>query len=153
MTTPEQPEKREHQHALTDIEQASTAMVRSTDAPAGFHTVFAGLVATLLTLSGLAAWSTVLAVATLSIPLMLWYFLYMRTRAKPRSVLRPSKAHYGYLLVLILLTQFIRFWEVSSWVEAAAQWLVIFVVFWVCMAGMRGASHKDRVREAHGSHR
>lgn len=153
MTNAEQPEKQDYQHALIDIDQASTAMVRSSDAPPGFYTVFAGLIATLLTLSGLAAWSTVLAVATLSIPLMLWYFLYMRTRAKPRSVLRPSKAHYGYLLVLILLTQFIRFWEVSSWAEAAAQWLVIFVVFWGCMAGMRGASHKDRVREAHASHR
>jgi len=153
MTYAEQPEKHDYQHALTDIDQASTAMVRSSDAPPGFYTVFAGLVATLLTLSGLAAWSTVLAVAALSIPLMLWYFLYMRTRAKPRSILKPSRAYFGYLMALILLTQFIRFWEVSSWAEAAAQWLVIFVVFWGCVTGMRGVWQKDRVREAHASHR
>lgn len=109
MTSHERPDHRVYHHALRESDEASTAMVRSTDAPPGFQTVFAGLAATLLALSRLASWATVLAVAKLSIPLMLWYFLYMRTRAKPRSVLKPSKTHYGYLMVLILLTQFTRF--------------------------------------------
>lgn len=152
MTTPEQPEKHDYQHALADIEQASSAMVRSTDAPPGFLTIFSGFVATIFTLIGIVSWPAVLAVAALSVPLVLWYLLYMRRRAKPRSILKPSRAYLGFFLVLILLMQFIRFWEVSSWGEAVVQWLVIFVTFWVCATGMRVAWKKDRIREAHGSH-
>lgn len=153
MTHKQPSEHHDYQQTLAEIDNASTAMVNSTDAPPGFLTVFAALVATVLTLIGIVSWPVVLAVATLGIPLALWYVLYMRKRAKPRSILKPSRAYFGYLLVLILLMQFIRFWEVSSWGEAVAQWLVIFVIFWGCATGMRVAWKKDRVREAHASHR
>lgn len=145
-------EHHDYNQALAEIDDASTAMVGSTDAHPGFLTVFAGLVATIITLIGIVSWPAVLAVAALGIPLALWHVLYMRKRAKPRSVLKPSRAYIGYFLVLILLMQFIRFWEVSSWGEAGAQWLVIFAIFWGCVTGMRVAWKKDRVREAHESH-
>lgn len=78
MTNPEQSNSHDYYHALTEINQASTEMVRSTDVPPGFQTVFVGLVATLLTLIGLVSWSIMLVIATLTIPLMPWYFFYMR---------------------------------------------------------------------------
>lgn len=144
---------RDYKQALAAVDNASTVMVRSTDAPPGFMTAFAALTATILTLIGMVPWSMVLSVAALWIPLALWYFLYMRKRAKPRSILKPSRAYIGYFLLLVLLMQFIRFWEPSSWGEAAAQWFVIFLIFWACVAGMRIAWRKDRVREGHESHR
>lgn len=153
MTNDQPAEQHEYHQALVEINDASTAMASSTDAPPGFLAALAGLVATVLTLIGIVPWPVVLAVSILGIPLALWYVLYMRKRAKPPSVLKPSRASFGYLLVLILLMQFIRFWEVSSWVEAGAQWLVVFMIFWGCVTGMRVAWRKDRVREAHGSHR
>lgn len=152
MTNKDPMDDREYQQSLIKVDKASTAMVSSTDAPPGFLTALSALTATVLTLIGMVSWPVVLLVAALCIPLTLWYFFYMRKRAKPRSVLKPSRAYVIYFLLLLLVMQFIRFWEVSSWAEAGLQWLVIFLIFWGCVTGMRIAWRKDRVREAHESH-
>ncbi|GAA4765490.1 hypothetical protein GCM10025784_11080 [Citricoccus nitrophenolicus] len=135
--------------ALTEVDGASSTMVDATDAPRGFMFAFVALVATVMTLIGMAPWPVVLGVAALSIPLGLWYFFVMRRRPKPRPMLNHSKSYVGYFLLLIVALQFVRFWEASSWGETGAKWLLVFMVCWFCVSRLRTVAMRDRLKDAH----
>ncbi|WMY78761.1 hypothetical protein [Citricoccus sp. I39-566] len=143
---------RDPRQALAEVDDASSAMANSTDAPRGFMLALVALIATVMTLIGMVSWPVVLGVGALSIPLALWYFLVMRKRPKARPILNHSRSYVGYFLLLILTLQLIRFWEASSWVEAGAKWVLVFGVCWFCISRMRAFAIRDRLKDAHERH-
>lgn len=141
---------REPCQALTEVDGVSSAMVDATDAPRGFMVALVALMATVMTLVGMAPWPVVLGVGALSIPLGLWYFLVMRRRPRARPMLNHSRSYVGYFLLLIVALQFVRFWEVSSWGAAGAKWLLVFMICWFCVSRLRTTARRDRLKDAHG---
>ena len=108
------------QHAaklLQSAEQDSQQMVQTSGSPRGFTTTLVAVSAVVLTLFQAyppqAFWT-----ALLYIPLILWYVLARRRRAKPRTLAdTPSLlagAYAGYFFLGILLVNCLRFWEAAQ---------------------------------------
>lgn len=133
---------------LAEIDSASTAMVGSTEAPRSLMFTLLALLTTVITLLDVVSWPMILGLFTLFIPLGLWYHLLMRNRPKARTVLNHSGPYIGYGLLFGLVMQCSRFWEVESWAEGGAKWLVVFGILGFCMSGMRTATIKNRLKDA-----
>lgn len=133
---------------LAEIDGTSTAMVDATEAPRSFMFTLLALSTTVITLLDVVSWPMILGLFALFIPLGLWYHLLMRNRPKARPVLKHSGPYIGYGLLLGLVMQSSRFWEVESWGEGGAKWLVVFGILGFCMSRMRTATIKNRLKDA-----
>jgi hypothetical protein len=134
--------------ALAEAEGASGAMVKSTEAPGGFTLAVALIISTIMALATVAPWPVLLGVGALVIPLGVWYMLLMRERPKPRPILGHSGPYVLNVLLFMLVVQGGRFWEVRSWWEIAAKWVVVFVISWYAMTRMRTAAIRNRLKDA-----
>ncbi|MHA7304096.1 hypothetical protein ACX80E_02445 [Arthrobacter sp. TMN-49] len=133
---------------LAEADNASNAMVNSTEPPRGFMITLVALIATITALVNVVSWSVILGLAAFVVPLGIWYYLMMRKRPKPRVVLSHSGPYLGYALLLMLVVQFSRFWATGSWGEVAAKWLVTFWICGFCMSRMRTSMMKNRIKDA-----
>lgn len=133
---------------LAEVDGASNAMVNSTEAPRGFMLALVALIATLMALITVVPWSVILGLMALGVPLGIWYYLVMRKRPKPRPVTSHSGPYFLYFLLMLVATQFSRFWEPGTWWEVAAKWLVVFGILWFSMSRMRTATVNNRVKDA-----
>ncbi len=109
--------------------------------------VLLALITTIIALLNFVSWSVILGLSALLVPLGLWYYLASRGKPAPRPAPSHSGPYMIYVILLVLVMQFSRFWEVESWGEAGAKWLVLFVVFGICLAGMRAAARKNRAQQ------
>lgn len=136
------------QALLAEVDDVSHAMVNSTEAPRGFMLALVALIATVMTLITVAPWTVTLGLCALGVPLGIWYHLVMRKRPKPRTVTSHSGPYLLYFLLMLLVTQFSRYWEPGTWWEVAAKWLVVFGICWYSMSRMRTATVNNRVKDA-----
>jgi hypothetical protein len=134
--------------ALAEAEKAADRMVSAAEAPKGFLLAMSGLVATLFSLFHVVPLPVLLGLLSLSIPLGIWYYLLMRMRPKPRTMLKHSGPYIGHALLLALMVQASRFWEALLWWEVAAKWVVTFALFWFLMSRLRDAEAKSRLKDA-----
>lgn len=141
------------QHAaklLQSAEQDSQQMVQTSGSPRGFTTTLVAVSAVVLTLFQAyppqAFWT-----ALLYIPLILWYVLARRRRAKPRTLAdTPSLlagAYAGYFFLGILLVNCMRFWEAAQAEEVVAKILVTFISCMFLVAKMQAAYNMARLED------
>lgn len=135
---------------LQSVEQDSQQMVRASGNPRGLLTTVVAVSAVIFTLFQAfppqAYW-----LAMLYLPLILWYVLAQRRRAKPRSLLNsPSLltgAYAGYFFLCILLINCLRFWEATHLSEVLAKILVTFISGMFLVTKMQSAYNKARIED------
>lgn len=135
---------------LQSAEQDSVQMVQASGSPRGFIATLVAVSAVALTLFQAyppqAYWS-----ALLYAPLILWYALAQRRRAKPRVLANtPSLlagAYAGYFFLGILLVNCLRFWEAAQVEEVVAKILVTFIACMFVVAKMQAAYNKARLED------
>lgn len=134
--------------ALAEASGASGAMVDNTEAPRSFAAAMAAIVSAIFALIHAVPWGATLGVAALLLPLGIWYYLLVRGRPRPRTVLSHSGTYVGHCLLMGLGLQVARFWEALSWWEVGAKWLLLFVVLCFCLSRMRSAAIRNRLEDA-----
>lgn len=146
-------EHQDKEHAaklLHSVGQESEQMVKASGNPRGLLTTVAAVSAVVFTLFQAyppqAYW-----LVLLYIPLILWYVLAQRRRARPRTLINTpgllSGAYAGYFILCILLINCLRFWETSRIDEVLAKILVTFISGMFLVTKMQTAYNKARVED------
>ncbi|MFF5794463.1 hypothetical protein ACFY5D_20665 [Paeniglutamicibacter sp. NPDC012692] len=134
--------------ALAEVEKAAGRMVGAAEMPKSFLLAMVALVATIFALFHVVPMPVSLGLLLLGIPLVIWYYLLVRVRPKPRTMLKHSGPYVGYALLLSLIFQATRFWEALLWWEVAAKWVVTFALAWFLLTRLLDAEAKSRLKDA-----
>ncbi|ASN40451.1 hypothetical protein CGQ24_16500 [Arthrobacter sp. 7749] len=134
--------------ALAEVERASISMAEKAEPSRLFMIAMVAIISTVMALIHAVPWGVSLSILGLGIPLSIWYFMTMRKRPKPRTILSHSGPYMRYALLMVLVTQAGRFWEAHLWWEIGAKWIAVFVLLHFCISRMRIAAIKNRVKDA-----
>ncbi|WP_440101136.1 hypothetical protein [Glutamicibacter mishrai] len=135
---------------LQSVAQESEQMVKTSGNPRGLLTSVVAVSAVVFTLiqayQPQAYWLTLLY-----LPIILWYVLAQRGRAKPRTLINsPSLltgAYAGYFFLCVLLINCLRFWDATRMEEVLAKILVTFISGMFLVTEMQTAYNKARVED------
>lgn len=135
---------------LQSVAQESEQMVKTSGNPRGLLTSVVAVSAVVFILfqayPAQAFW-----LALLYLPIILWYVLAQRGRAKPRPLINtPSLttgAYAGYFILCILLINCLRFWDATHLEEILAKILVAFISGMFLVTKMQTAYNKARVED------
>ncbi|MFJ6418368.1 hypothetical protein [Paeniglutamicibacter sp. NPDC091659] len=142
------PEHYRPHDALAEAERVAERLVGATQVPKSFLLAMAALVATLFSLFHVVPMSVSLSLLLLAIPMGAWYYLLMRARPKPRTMLKHSGPYVGYALLLSLIFQASRFWEGLLWWEVSVKWVLTFALSWFLLSRLLDAEANSRLRDA-----
>lgn len=135
---------------LQSVEQDSQQMVNVSGNPRGLLTSVVAVSAVVFTLFQAyppqAYW-----LASLYLPLILWYVLAQRGRAKPRALSNTSNlltgSYVGYFFLCILLINCLGFWEATHLAEVLAKVVVTFISGMFLVTKMQAAYNRARVQD------
>jgi len=135
---------------LQSVAQESGQMVKASGNPRGLLTSVVAISAVVFTLIQAyppqAYW-----LALLYLPIILWYVLAQRGRARPRTLINsPSLlagAYAGYFFICILLINCLRFWDAAGMEEVIAKIVVTFISGMYLVTKMQTAYNKARVED------
>lgn len=134
---------------LASADHAATSMITSSESSRSFGLGVVALMAAIISLKDVASGITLLWLAGLGVPLVLWQTVHTRKRSKPRSLLDGSGTYGLYFLAGMLVIQCLLLWNAQSGGEIVAKWIVSCTVLWTLFARMQTALHKDRVADGH----
>ncbi|ALG27938.1 hypothetical protein AOZ07_02250 [Glutamicibacter halophytocola] len=151
MDSPE--DRRDQERAaklLLSVAHDSRQMVKASGNPRGLLTSVIAVSAFVFTLCQAypprAYW-----LVLLYLPLIAWYALAQRGRAKPRSLINSphllTGAYAGYFFLCILLINCLRFWEATQVDEVLAKILVTFISAMFLVTKMQAAYNRARVED------
>lgn len=134
---------------LASARRAATRSAERSEAPRYFVTWVSLVSAVIFSLHGIIDQTFWYWSFSAYVPLGIWYWLSARKRPKARTVLRHSRRYILFMLLLMFVMQFGRFWVPETPWLVAAKFAVLLSIFWITLWTMRSETIKTRIEDGH----